>query len=76
MSLLIESNTDCSSLTLTEIRMRVANIKARWSDEEREVRAHQGQKRRESLGALLGHTLPAELEWDLLQAVAQEELGV
>lgn len=76
MSLLIESNTDCCSLTLTEIRMRVANIKARWTDEEREVRAHQGQKRRESLGVLLGRTTPTDLERGLWQAVEQEELGV
>lgn len=61
MSLLIDSNTDCSSLSLTEIRMRVANIKARWSDEEREVRADQGRRRRQNLGELLGGQLPTEL---------------
>ncbi|MDP1561951.1 MAG: hypothetical protein Q8M16_11285 [Pirellulaceae bacterium] len=76
MSLVIESNSDCCSLTMTEIRMRVANIKANWSDEEREVRSHQGRNRRRSLGDLLGGRTPAEFQLSLLQTVELEEVAI
>lgn len=75
MSLMIDSNTDCCSLSLTEIRMRVANIKARWSDEEREVRADQGRRRRQNLGELLGGHLPTELHLSHVELAVESDLA-
>lgn len=76
MSLAIESNSNCCSLTMTEIRMRVANIKANWSDEEREIRSHQGRNRRRSLGELLGGRSPAEFQSNVLDTVELEEVAI
>lgn len=76
MSLAIESNSDCCSLTMTEIRMRVANIKAGWSDEERELRSHQGRNRRRSLSELLGGRSPAEFQSNVLDTIELEEVAI
>jgi hypothetical protein len=76
MSLTIESNTDFCPLTMTEIRMRVANIKSRWSDEDREERAELGRRRRRSLGAILGSESRDLLQTALFAAVDHDDEGV
>lgn len=58
MSLMMETTDQDCQLTLTEIRMRVANIKSQWSDEERVHRATQGHSRRQQLVALVEEALP------------------
>ncbi len=58
MSLMMENTDQDCQLTLTEIRMRVANIKSQWSDEERVQRAAQGHSRRQRLAALVEEALP------------------
>jgi len=60
MSLMMENTDQDCQLTLTEIRMRVANIKSRWSDEERVQRATQGHSRRQQLAALVEDALVEE----------------
>jgi hypothetical protein len=72
MSLAIESNNDCCSLSMNEILMRVANIKARWSDEEREFRAEQGRYRRQGLEELLGARSCRQLDRTLLESLEEE----
>lgn len=62
MSLMMENTDQDCQLTLTEIRMRVANIKSQWSDEERVQRATEGHSRRQQLAALVEEVLPTELD--------------
>ncbi len=76
MSLTIESNTDFCPLTMTEIRMRVANIKSRWSDEDREERAELGRRRRRSLGSILGSESRDLLQTALFAAIDHDDEGV
>jgi hypothetical protein len=73
MSLMMDTtDLDCQ-LTLTEIRMRVANIKSQWSDEERAERANQGYSRRQQLAALVEEALPDTLLDTILETVRASE---
>lgn len=76
MSLTLESPTDICPLTLTEIRMRVANIKARWNDDERAERAVAGERRRRSLKFFLGEEGADLLHTVLADGFDQDEPGV
>lgn len=76
MSLTLESPTDICPLSLTEIRMRVANIKARWSDDERAERAVAGERRRRSLQVMLGEDEADLLHTVLADGFDQVEAGV
>ncbi|MBL8890500.1 MAG: hypothetical protein JNL67_11030 [Planctomycetaceae bacterium] len=76
MSLTLESPIDTCPLTLTEIRMRVASIKAHWSDNERAERAVDGQRRRRSLRTMLGEDGADLLRSVLVDGFEQDEASV